>query len=114
MQMYHKPKNDGPTLSVLLLLRNCVTIFKEHELDKLSRLMLILYAVWLSCACVTKTFSSYNLQSLHLERSEQSPVMERIFSSSVMLCNVKSLYIYIYMIYIKRIIELVVVNMLYL
>ena len=37
----------------------------------LSRLMLILYTVWLSCATITKSLSSCNLQQLHLSTSKE-------------------------------------------
>ena len=37
----------------------------------LSRLPLILYAVWFSCVTVTKPLSSCNLQQLHLSTSKE-------------------------------------------
>ena len=43
----------------------------ENSYKVLCRLTLILNAVWLSCATVTKSLSSCNLQQLHLSISKE-------------------------------------------
>ena len=50
----------------------CVEFFLlEYSYEILSRLMLILDVVWLSCATVTKSLSSCNLQHLHLSTRKE-------------------------------------------
>ena len=43
----------------------------ENSYEVLSGLTLIFYAVWLSCATVTKALSSCNLQQQHLSTSKE-------------------------------------------